>query len=119
MLESRVKRLKRHYFVVWLEKYCKAEKRRQISDSLAAFSTANFAKRFFTPWIELTRYRQLKKDSFFKMRAYHLYKKAFFGFKDNLYNSNGDRQRVRKIVLMRAARLIRTTFYDGLLAYRM
>lgn len=52
------------------------------------------------------------------MRAKHLNEKAFLAFKINLYNSNGDRLRTRKLVLMRATRLIRTAFYGGFVANR-
>ena len=51
------------------------------------------------------------------MRAKHLVIRAFSALRSNLRHSTGDRLRTRKILMLRAGRLIRTVFYDGLVEY--
>ena len=51
------------------------------------------------------------------MRGKNLITKAFLALRENVYNSNGERKRAHKVLMLRAQRLIRTAFYDGLMTY--
>ena len=81
MLDSRAKRMKRTYFVIWLTKYLKLAKRRDRGQKLTSFSIENFARRYFNPWLNLARARMLKRQKFFELRARNLNKKALKGLK--------------------------------------
>lgn len=95
ILKSRASRLKRHYFVAWLTEYLTTAKRRVRFEKLAKFNKANFARRYFAPWLKLARFRTEKRSLFFQMRAKHLVIKAFGALRENVLNSNGDRRRAR------------------------
>ena len=92
--------------------------KRDRKEKSAAFDQKNFARRYFSPWLKLARHKFQKRQAFFEMRASHLIKKSFFAFKENVYNSSGEKQRVRNIVLLRATHLIRSAFYGGFVTYR-
>ena len=117
LLKSQASRLKRHYFIVWLHKYLVKMKRHSRYDKLVQFKKVSFARRYFTPWLRLSRVRNTKRSLFFDMRARHLVSLAFRCLCLNIQNSTGERKRARKIILIRAERLIRTSFYKGLIAY--
>ena len=117
MLRTRVLRLKRHCFVSWLSQFLDSSKRNSRSKKLTKFSKANFARRYFIPWLKLSKARTAKRQAFFRLRARNLAVKVFAALKENLRSSNGERKRARKILLLRAERLIKTAFYDGLLSY--
>lgn len=117
VLRSRARRLKGQFFGVWLAKYQQLSRNRERHHKLAQFSQENFARRYFSPWLKLTRRKLEKRQKFFETRARNLNSKALQALKLNVYNSSGEMQKARKVILIRAERLIRTSFYRGLLAY--
>ena len=117
-LNTRVFRLKKHYLMAWLSAYrAIALKKKRLSD-LKQFSIDNFARRYFNPWLNEARRRLERRHHFYEIRAHSILRIAFIALRDHVDQSNGNRVRAKKLIKLRARKLLAKVFYQGLYVYR-
>ena len=85
--------------------------KRQRYANLEKLNKDNFAKKFFGPWLALTRHRVQRRQDFYRLRACNINRRAFNALKQNLIQSNGLRVRAKRLLRSRAKKLISKVFY--------